>query len=641
MGIEMVKDSQGKEHMVFDQPGLGDDNCMGNCLNDFEILQILGEGSYGFVAKVRSRLNHKIYAMKKVDFSKISTEKEKQLCLNEISIIQKMDSPYVNKYYKYFFENNNVLYIIMEFMDNGDLDGFINAHKVLNKPIEEEELWNIFYQSMSGLIFIHSKGIIHRDIKPANLFMSNEKKIKIGDFGVSALVNENKNAYMNQINPQINQQLFSSNTRVGSPVFMSPEIMKNEAYDQKVDVYSMGCSFYQMCYFQYPRMPTPMENSQGERTLRLVELPKVANKYTYSQELVNIIDLMIEMDPNKRKSSKEIFQLIEKEYMKNYIQNSSIESVFSCLYSLKDVNEYFYKNSSEIDNKRFNAPVAFTYKYGINSFFSDPSDCVSNLRKSFAYENRKFSDYKEIEPSFLLSFLFEKLHKELNLSQNIDASGISPQMMISEDQTSALLNFVNYYKAHHNSVISGKFHGIMKSTKTFSNKKIYSYNYYSFLTFDVEKMKNYSSDKKIKLLDFFWIQKSISIKLNKNEVSAIIGADYNGEIKESKTFYSMPLNLVIYFNWQNSLSKNYSIQYDLSLDLSKIVEFESSPKKYELVGIVKKDMKKNKEHYFSIVHDYNNYNWCKYNNDNHCKKIPNPIDEKEGQILMLFYRSRK
>ena len=108
---------------------------------------------------------------------------------------------------------------------------------------------NIF--SMYGLYYIHNKNIIHRDIKPANLFMTDNKTIKIGDFGVSAMRKKRQINYQNLDNaqgfPNINStQGFSRETLlIGTPLYMSPEMYNHKEYGSKVDVYAMGCTFYE------------------------------------------------------------------------------------------------------------------------------------------------------------------------------------------------------------------------------------------------------------------------------------------------------------------------------------------------------------------------------------------------------------
>jgi len=192
----------------------------------------------------------------------------------------------------------------MEFMDNGDISGFINAHKKFNKPVREEEIWNILLQSMNALSYIHSKNIIHRDIKPANLFMTNDKTIKLGDFGVSAKIQSFKTTVI--------ENTFNG-TIVGTPLYMSPEMINNDEYDQKTDVYSMGCTIYELCFFQAPRRAAP---SLVPGVIMFMEIPKKQNINCYSKQLQEIINKMIEIDPKKRPTSEQIREMVRNEYIK-------------------------------------------------------------------------------------------------------------------------------------------------------------------------------------------------------------------------------------------------------------------------------------------------------------------------------------
>ena len=165
-------------------------NEIGNKLTDFEILQVLGQGAFGFVAKVRSKKNLKIYAMKKVDLSKV-VEDEKKYYENESIFLEKLDHPNICKLFSSFREGTNN-YMILEFLDNGDLFSFLNAHMKLKKYIPEEKLWNIFEQCLNGLVYIHSKGVINRDIKPSNILYGINGECKITDFNISSFTDMEK-----------------------------------------------------------------------------------------------------------------------------------------------------------------------------------------------------------------------------------------------------------------------------------------------------------------------------------------------------------------------------------------------------------------------------------------------------------------
>ena len=200
MEVLLIRDIKGKEHLVFKRENTNELEDMGSKVDDFEILQVLGEGSFGYIAKVKSRLNHKIYAMKKIEMSKIKDDKVIKLMENETKILADLNNPMVVKYYKTFNEDG-ALFILMEFMDNGDIGGIYKASKTLEKPIPEEKLYDIFIQAMRGLKYIHSLNLMHRDIKPDNLFITVDGTVKLGDFGVSAaLEKENDNNNNNNNN---------------------------------------------------------------------------------------------------------------------------------------------------------------------------------------------------------------------------------------------------------------------------------------------------------------------------------------------------------------------------------------------------------------------------------------------------------
>jgi NIMA (never in mitosis gene a)-related kinase len=317
MGVELMKDQKGKTHMVFSKDVSKEDLIMGDKIDNYEILQVLGEGSFGYVAKAKSRINHKIYAIKKLNFSSAQKKKEIELVENEVAILRNLNHPLITKYYKSFKEGD-CLYIVMEFMDNGDLSKLIKGHQTLKKPIEEERLWNIFIQALKSLEFVHSKELIHRDIKPENLFISCDGTIKLGDFGVAANYHKkNNNKQPNMKNMQKIQQMQNvgkmdcKGTVVGTAPFMSPEMIENTEYDLTSDVYSMGCAFFETMYWNVPRAPALdiMGLVEGKNVLKLQDVPIKNNKDVYSKELVNLVRKMIELKKEKRPDSSTILKL--------------------------------------------------------------------------------------------------------------------------------------------------------------------------------------------------------------------------------------------------------------------------------------------------------------------------------------------
>ena len=176
--MEKVLDYEGKSYAIFDESSLYDDSQIGNKLTDFEILEVLtnDERNPNFVAKVRSIKNHKIYALKRINIQNYNAQDYEQQIKNLIDL----NNPHLIKYYTYF-HMNGFLFLVMEYMNNSDIDGFRKAHQVLGKNIKEEEIWNILLQCLSALDYVYS-GFFNNFLgfKVSNIFMNNEQNAKIG-----------------------------------------------------------------------------------------------------------------------------------------------------------------------------------------------------------------------------------------------------------------------------------------------------------------------------------------------------------------------------------------------------------------------------------------------------------------------------
>ena len=334
MGINVVKAENNKKIIAYNIPSYYnvDEKRIGNTIDDFEILQVLGEGSYGFVAKVRSKLNYKIYALKKNNYDGME-EIDKIQALNELKMLKYFNHPNVCNCLT-SFEQENCQFIVMHLFNNKDLFQYLSANCNLGLRINEETLWNIFYQCLEGLVYLHKEGVIHRDIKPGNIFMDDKGNIKIGDFGISAVMDfENAKKFTNDFQEQQNLVLKNGEPK-GTENYIAPEIEDGLNYDQKVDVYSMGVCFYGLCYYNLPYI-------NGNNMCELF-----ADNF-YSYELKKIIHLMIQKDVKQRPNSNDIYGLFKVNYIKKYVKNSGLCSVVQCLFNFPNfVN--FFTNQNEI-----------------------------------------------------------------------------------------------------------------------------------------------------------------------------------------------------------------------------------------------------------------------------------------------------
>ena len=600
--FDSIKNKEGKEFLIFDSSVLYDDTQMGNKSEDFEIIQILGEGGFGKVFKVISKFNNKVYAMKKLDL--VNIEKEQggvgvRLSLNETKFLERLHHPHIMKYYK-SFQEGNFLYIIEEYTRNGDLKGFIEAHKIFNKHIPEEEIWNIFLQSMEALEYIHRNDVIHRDIKPQNILIDNNMVIKIGDFGTSAIKRENKHfkgTYL-FLNKDEETMQFGG-TQINSGKYTAREVFSGD-YGHKIDVYSMGVTFYEMCYFKTPTFKEVFD--QFNKSIFIIEETDEDKKVNYSKELLDIIHLMLEQDKNKRKSSSEILKMIQNEYSKKFFRNTSIDSIVRCLFSFNSLTNKFLKIPF---NQIHNKPITKAYIDCLNSItkpcLAEWFNAINYFRKILGYQNPKLEGNKEIDPRLVFAFLIKELHFELNNSsylQNNDKHFlVSGEEISKTSKVEMMIKFVNEILSKINSFISNDLLGLINITNQCNvcNIKTFSFNNYFFITINLEKIlgNNYNVPQ-LNLLDNLTFQ---------NEINELYCNRCLNKTKHTcfKSYYSFP-NLLI-FSIQRGITFQYktTINIQANLNLSQLSGFQFSNNFYNLVGVLKRIVKNGNEIYFSII----------------------------------------
>jgi len=264
----------------------------------YEIIQEIGRGAFSIVYKVKSKEDNNIYCLKKINMKKT---KDKE---SEINILSNLNHPNLIKFY-YSFANEEGIYIIMEFCEYGDLYSLLQSVKKKKVYVNEDIIWDVAMQTLLGLEYLHSKQIIHRDIKLLNLFMTKDKKIKIGDMGMSVHVEEG-------------EMIIS---RVGTPLYIAPELVKKEKYDYKIDIWSFGCSLYHLAKTSPPfndenliKLGNSIINEQP------AHLPSC-----YSNKLYEFILLLMTKNKNKRPSAHEALKLIP-EKVKNKLNSKILDN---------------------------------------------------------------------------------------------------------------------------------------------------------------------------------------------------------------------------------------------------------------------------------------------------------------------------
>ena len=271
-------------------------------INNYEFLKTIGEGNFAKVKLSIFKPTKEEFAIKIIN-KKILKQKMKSTNFRENEIISKLKHPNIIKVISILEDFDNY-YIIMENCQKGELFDYIAAHQTLS----EKEASIFFYQLINGVEYIHSQNIVHRDLKPENLLLTENKILKIIDFGLS--------------HPFDGSVLLK--TKCGSPSYASPEIITCSEYNGfETDVWCCGVILYAMlCGF------LPFE---GESELELFKH-------------------IVECDPEiPRELSRESKILIRKIFTPNPKKRITIHEIKKTAFYLKG-KKYFLKEYNNLNN---------------------------------------------------------------------------------------------------------------------------------------------------------------------------------------------------------------------------------------------------------------------------------------------------
>ena len=287
---------------------------MSRIIKDYKIIRILGKGSYASAYLVTKELSgiNKSYVIKQIPLEDLSPS-EKEEVKTEAKLLSQIKSDFVVKYYE-SFEENNFLNIVIEYCELGDLEHLLKQRN--NIPLNDNFIWKLFIQIVIGLADLHNMKILHRDLKTSNIFLTKNYDVKIGDLGVAKKLSNND----------------FTKTVIGTPYYLSPEICKEKPYNEKSDIWALGCILYELCTFKHPFDST---NQAALINKILKENPKQI-PYTFDYYFNEIIKKLLQKNMNKRPSCKLI---LKGQYVMNKAKELKLYSKYQKLI------EYSHNNS--------------------------------------------------------------------------------------------------------------------------------------------------------------------------------------------------------------------------------------------------------------------------------------------------------
>ena len=246
----------------------------------------MGKGGFGRVIQALSKSDGKSYAIKEIPIKNETKEKIESF-KNEAIILSKFNCENIVKYYDSSKKGNN-FYILMEFCNGENLRSFIDKNMNDNTLIKESIIYNLISQICNGIKEMHDKKIIHRDIKPDNIFMNENMIIKIGDFGVSKQLKSYKSYAL-------------TTKKLGTEYYAAPEILTKGIYNEKSDIWSLGCIIYELL---------TLNTYYNDKFMDEI---KQIDSNIYNEKWQELIDSLLELDYKKRFDINQVNKFLEKQ----------------------------------------------------------------------------------------------------------------------------------------------------------------------------------------------------------------------------------------------------------------------------------------------------------------------------------------
>uniref|UniRef100_A0A182QRM4 non-specific serine/threonine protein kinase n=1 Tax=Anopheles farauti TaxID=69004 RepID=A0A182QRM4_9DIPT len=254
-------------------------------LAGYRRIRSVGQGSFGVAILYERQSDVQQVVMKQIALSNLA-KPEREMAMNEVEVFSKLHHPNIISYLGSSVRGD-LLLIEMEYADGGTLAQML-SERSQGEPLPERFVLNIFEQLTSAISYMHSQNILHRDLKTANVFLHGKGTVKVGDFGISKIMNTNVHAQ----------------TVLGTPYYFSPEMCEGKEYNEKSDVWALGCILGEMCCLKKAFTASNLSELVAKiMTAEYVPLPR-----GYSDSLRHVLGLMFQIDPNARPSASELLQ---------------------------------------------------------------------------------------------------------------------------------------------------------------------------------------------------------------------------------------------------------------------------------------------------------------------------------------------
>ncbi|CAG9323137.1 unnamed protein product [Blepharisma stoltei] len=265
-------------------------------------IKLLGQGAFGKCYLCENPKDNSKKVVKQINISSMSPEEKKQ-AYHEAKIMSSFDHPNIIRFVDVYTTTTGKLNIVMDYADGGDLQTKIKQQGT--KYFTESQILDWFVQICLAMKHVHDRKILHRDIKSQNIFLMKNGMIKLGDFGIAKV---------------LSSTIDNARTMVGTPYYLSPEIIESKPYNFKSDIWSLGVLLYELC-----ALKPPFDGS----SLHMLALKIVRGAFSqipphFSRDMRTLVSQMLSTDPAKRPTVAQVLRL---PFIKSRIQNLLTETI--------------------------------------------------------------------------------------------------------------------------------------------------------------------------------------------------------------------------------------------------------------------------------------------------------------------------
>lgn len=248
---------------------------------DYEIVRPIGKGKFAIVYRAQRLSDGEIVALKRISVDMIDA-KARDKCLKEVGLLQSLDHPNIIKYLDSFISDDDLV-IVVEWAAAGDLKRQLRKAQEKSTPFEERIIWKYFSQIADAIKHMHEKRIMHRDLKPANIFLTLDGTIKVGDLGLSR---------------ELSEHTVQAHSKVGTPLYMSPEVLRGDGYGFGSDTWSLGCLLYELAMLKSPFKQEGLNLYSLFQKISQGDYHPLSDNY--SEELRDLVSSMMSTKPEDR-----------------------------------------------------------------------------------------------------------------------------------------------------------------------------------------------------------------------------------------------------------------------------------------------------------------------------------------------------